>query len=141
MTTHTFPASIPVAINVSKSAVWTSRVLATLVTLFLLMDLTMKVLRVPVAVEGTVKLGYPAAVLVPLGLIQLVSLALYLIPRTSILGAIVWTGYLGGAVATHVRVGDPLFSHSLFPVYLGVAIWLSLWLREPRLRALVPFRG
>lgn len=141
MTTHTFPASIPVQLNVSKSAVWTSRVLTPLVTLFLLMDLTMKVLRVPVAVEGTVKLGYPAAVLVPLGLIQLVSLALYLIPRTSILGAIVWTGYLGGAVATHVRVGDPLFSHSLFPVYLGVAIWLSLWLREPRLRALVPFRG
>ena len=140
MTTHTFPASIP-AINVSKSALWTSRVLTTLVTLFLLMDLTMKVLRVPVAVEGTVKLGYSAAVLVPLGLIQLVALALYLIPRTSILGAIIWTGYLGGAVATHVRVADPLFSHSLFPVYLGVAIWLSLWLREPRLRALVPFRG
>lgn len=139
MTTHPFPASLP--INISKSALWTSRVLTTLVTLFLLMDLTMKVLRVPVAVEGTVKLGYPAAVLVPLGLIQLVSLALYLIPRTSILGAIIWTGYLGGAVATHVRVGDPLFSHSLFPVYLGVAIWLSLWLREPRLRALVPFRG
>lgn len=140
MTTHTFPASIP-AINVSKSALWTSRVLTTLVSLFLLMDLTMKVVRVPVAVEGTVKLGYPAAVLVPLGLIQLVALVLYLIPRTSILGAIIWTGYLGGAVATHVRVGDPLFSHSLFPVYLGVAIWLSLWLREPRLRALIPFRG
>jgi DoxX-like family len=138
MTTQTLDLA---PINISNAALWTSRVLTALITLFLGWDASMKVLRVPLAVEGTVTLGYPAAVLLPLGVIQLAALALYLIPRTAILGAIIWTGYLGGAVATHVRITDPLFSHSLFPVYLGIAIWLSLWLREPRLRALIPFRG
>ena len=102
------------------------------------MDATMKVMRVPAAVEGTQKFGYPPNVLVTLGIIQLVCIALYLIPRTSILGAILWTGYLGGAVATHVRVGDPLFSHILFPTYVAALLWGGLWLRDQRVRSLIP---
>ena len=122
----------------SSAQIWTGRVLSGLAVLFLIMDATMKVLRVPVAVEGTVKVGYSAGVLVPLGIIQLVCLVVYLVPRTSVLGAILWTGYLGGAVATHVRVGDPLFSHILFPTYVAALLWLGLWLRDPRLRAIIP---
>ena len=124
----------------SKAQIWTSRVLSGVAVLFLLMDATMKVLRLPVAVEGTKQVGYPDGVIVTLGVIQLVCLALYLIPRTAVLGAILWTGYLGGAVATHVRVGDPLFSHILFPTYVAALLWGALWLRDPRLRALVPIR-
>jgi len=122
--------------NLSSKAVWTGRVLSTLAVLFLTMDAAMKLLQVPEAVKGTIELGYPASVLVPLGIIQVVCLIAYLIPRTSILGAILWTGYLGGAIATHVRHGDPLFTHILFPVYVAVLLWAGLWLRDRRLRAL-----
>jgi DoxX-like protein len=124
----------------SSAQIWTGRVLSGLAVLFLLMDATMKVLRPPFVIEGTTKVGYSAGVILPLGIIQLVCLIIYLVPRTSVLGAILWTGYLGGAVATHVRVGDPLFSHILFPTYVAALLWLGLWLREPRLRALVPIR-
>lgn len=124
----------------SKRELWIGRVLSGLATLFLLFDATMKVLASPQAVEGTTTLGYPASVLLGLGLLQLGCTALYLAPPTSVLGAILWTGYLGGAVATHVRVGDPLFSHILFPTYVGAMLWGGLWLREPRLRALLPLR-
>jgi DoxX-like family len=117
--------------------VWIGRVLSGVAVLFLAMDATMKVLQLPVAVEGTKKLGYPAGVVLPLGIVQLVCLAAYLIPRTRVLGAILWTGYLGGAVATHVRVGDPLFSHILFPVYVAALLWGGLCLRDARLRAIV----
>ena len=91
-------------------------------------------------VEGTVQLGYPESVLLGLGIVLLACTVLYVIPRTAILGAILLTGYLGGAVATHVRVGNPLFTHVLFPVYLGVLIWGGLYLRDERLRALIPLR-
>jgi len=94
--------------------------------------------RVDPVVQGTVELGYPDTVLVPLGLVLLASTILYAIPATAVLGAILVTGYLGGAVATHVRVGNPLLTHTLFPVWLGIALWGALWLRDPRLRALVP---
>lgn len=106
--------------------------------LFLAVDLTGKLLRVAPVVEGTTQLGYPASVILPLGLIQLACLALYLVRRTSVLGAILWTGYLGGAVATHVRLGNPLFSHVLFPVLVGALLWLGLWLRDARVRSLLP---
>jgi hypothetical protein len=86
------------------------------------------------------QLGLPVALSVPLGVILLSSTLLYAIPRTSILGAILLTGYLGGAVLTHVRVGDPLFSHALFPVYLGMLMWFALYLRDARLRALIPVK-
>jgi len=119
---------------------WTGAVLSSLAVLFLLMDATMKLLRLPAVVESTKKLGYPVNVIFALGAIQLVCLILYLVPRTAVLGAILWTGYLGGAVATHVRIGDPLFTHILFPTYVAALLWGGLWLREPRLRAMLPLR-
>jgi hypothetical protein len=93
-----------------------------------------------IVVETTVQLGYPESVILGLGIVLLVCTVLYLIPRTSILGAILLTGYLGGAVATHVRVGEGLFP-VLFPVFLGVLIWLGLYLRDDRLRTLIPLRS
>ena len=120
---------------------WTARVLRSIAVLFLLMDATMKVLQSPIAVEGTKKLGYPVTMILPLGIIQLIAIALYLFPRTSVLGAIIFTGYLGGAVTTHVRMSDPLFSHILFPTYVAALLWLGIWLRDQRLRALLPIGG
>jgi hypothetical protein len=114
--------------------------MSALPALFLLMDAVMKFAKPKMVVEGTVKLGYPEAVILPLGVVLLVSTLLYILPATSVLGAILLTGYLGGAVATHVRVGDPLFSHTLFPVYFGALLWGGLVLRDPRLRALLPLR-
>jgi hypothetical protein len=107
-------------------------------TLFLLVDAAVKVLGVATASEATAQLGWSEPLLLPLGLLQLLCLALYLLPQTAVLGAVLWTGYLGGAVATHVRVGNPMFSHVLFPVYVGVLLWLGLWLRDARLRVLLP---
>ena len=116
----------------------TGLVLSGVAVLFLTVDAVMKLLRVPAAVEGTVALGYPEHVIVPLGVLQVVCLALYLHPRTAVLGALLWAGYLGGAVATHVRVGNPLFSHVLFPIYVAALLWLGLWLRDRRLREVLP---
>jgi hypothetical protein len=116
---------------------WIGRAVSAVPLLFLAVDAGMKAFRAAPAVEGTVALGYPDGVLVPLGLIQIACWILYAIPRTALLGAILWTGYLGGAVATHVRVGNPLFSHVLFPVYVGLLLWGGLWLRDARLRALI----
>jgi DoxX-like protein len=123
--------------SATTAQIGTGRVLSGIAVLFLAMDATMKVMRVPAAVKGTTELGYPAGVLVPLGIIQLVCLALYLIPRTRVLGAILWTGYFGGAVATHVRISNPLFSHVLFPVYVAALLWGGLYLRDVRLRAVL----
>ncbi len=117
--------------------VWSGRVLSGVAVLFLAMDAMIKVLQLPVAVEGTKKVGYPASAVLVLGIIQLICLAAYLIPRTRVFGAILWTGYLGGAVATHVRMGDPLFSHVLAPVYVAILLWGGLCLRDARLRAVV----
>jgi hypothetical protein len=121
--------------------IWAGRVLSGLAILFLTFDATMKVLKLAPAVEGTTQLGYPASVIVPLGVIQVVCLIVYLIPRTSVLGAVLWTGYLGGAIATHVRLSNPLFSHTLFPIYVAAFLWAGLWLRDPRVRAVLPFRS
>jgi hypothetical protein len=115
-------------------------VLSGLAVLFLLFDATLKVLQLPAALQGTIQLGYPKSVVLPLGIVQLACLAIYLFPRTSILGAVLWTGYLGGAIATHVRIGDPLFSHVLFPVYVAALLWGGLWLRDGQLRAILPLR-
>lgn len=105
-----------------------------LVLLFLLFDVTGKLLRVPQVVQGTMELGYPDGAVRLIGLILLVCVLLYAYPDTAVLGAIVLTGYLGGAVATQLRVGNPPFTHILFPVYVGALIWGSLLLREERLR-------
>src|SRR5436190_21855066 len=125
----------------TRFQLWSGRALSALAVLFLLFDATIKLLQLPVAVEGTKKVGYPGNVVFILGAIQLVCLIVYLVPRTAVLGAILWTGYLGGAVATHVRVGNPLFSHVLFPIYVAAIIWGGLWLREPHLRALFGIRA
>ena len=124
---------------ISKKALWAGHIISALPVLFLLLDSIGKFVRPAAVVEGTVKLGYSETVILPLGIVLLVCTALYAIPNTSVLGAILLTGYLGGAVATHVRVGDPLFSHVLVPVYVSVLVWLGLYLRDARLRALVPF--
>jgi hypothetical protein len=109
---------------------------------FLLMDVTMKLLQLPIAVEAGEQLGWPAASVIPLGIVLLICSALYAFPRTSVLGAVLLTAYLGGAVATHARIGSPLLiiSHTLFGVYLGVMVWGGLYLRNDRLRALTPYR-
>jgi hypothetical protein len=109
--------------------------------LFLLVDAAAKFAKPAAVVEGTIKAGYPESTLVPLGWVLLVSTVLYLIPRTCVLGAVLLTGYLGGAVATHVRIGHPLFSHTLFPVYFGIVLWGGLYLQDGRLRALLPLRS
>src|SRR5215813_11676371 len=109
----------------SKRRLWAGRILSGLAVAFLAFDCTIKLLQLTPAVESTV---------------QLVCLALYLIPRTAVLGAILWTGYLGGAIATHVRLGNPLFTHVLFPIYLAILIWGGLYLRDDRLRAIFPLR-
>ena len=126
--------------SVSKTRRWASYVLSALPVLFLLFDAGAKIAKAPFVIEGTVKVGYPESSIVGMGYTLLVCAILYVIPQTSVLGAILLTAYLGGAVATHVRISDPLFSHVLFPVYFGVMLWGGLYLREQRLRALVPFR-
>ena len=127
--------------NVTTAQRRTGIALSTVAVLFLLFDAIGKLARPQAVIEGTTQLGYPASVIVPLGIIQIVCLILYIVPRTSLIGALLWTGYLGGAVATHVRIGNPLFSHILFPTYVALLLWLGLWLREQRLRALLPLRA
>ena len=127
-------------VPVSQKTRWVGRIMSGLPALFLLVDGVMKLFQPPIVVETTVQLGYPASVIPALGIVLLVSTALYVIPRTSILGAILLTGYLGGAVATHVRVGNPLFSHTIFPVYVAAFVWGGLFFRDPRVRALIPLR-
>ncbi len=125
----------------SKGSIWAGRILSALVVLFLVFDSILKFFKPAVVVDAFVKLGLPMSLCIPIATICLVCTLLYVIPQTSILGAILLTGYLGGAVLTHTRVGDPLFSHALFPIYVGVLLWLGLYLRESRLRALIPWRG
>jgi hypothetical protein len=124
----------------SIRSVWVGRVMSAIAILFLFMDGAMKLVKPAVVVEGTVTLGYPESVIVPLGIVLLACVALYAIPATSVLGAIFLTGYLGGAIATHVRVGNPLFSHTLFPIYVALLIWGGLFFRDERVRALIPLR-
>ncbi|HEV7745358.1 MAG TPA: DoxX family protein [Pyrinomonadaceae bacterium] len=123
--------------SVSKGTLWGGRIMSWLPALFLLMDGVMKLFKPAIVVDGTVKLGYPENVIVPLGIVLTLCTVLYLIPRTAVLGAILLTGYLGGAVATHVRVGESLFSISL-PIIFGIMLWGGLYLRHYRLRKLIP---
>jgi len=125
----------------SKKRVWVGRVLSGLVVLFLIPDGIVKFIKPAPVVEAFAHVGLPLSLANVLGTLLLACIALYAIPRTSILGAILLTGYLGGAVATHLRAGDPLFSHILFPTYLGVLLWLGLYLRDDRVRVLIPLRS
>src|ERR1700730_10394016 len=135
-------ANAPVVKSSSK-VLWTGRILSGLVVLFLLVDAGFKLIKpLPApAVKAFGQLGYPVGLATGIGIVLLGCIALYLIPRTSVLGAILLTGYLGGAVASHVRVGDPWLSHALFPVYVGLLVWGALYLRDQRLRALIPWRS
>ncbi|WP_437585347.1 DoxX family protein [Sorangium sp. So ce1000] len=125
---------------VSNKKVWAGRILSGLSVAFLVFDSIGKLVMVPQVIEGSEQLGYPVSSIRGIGLTLLASVVTYAIPRTSVLGAILLTGYLGGAIATHVRVDNPLFSHVLFPVYVAAMIWGGLFLRDDRLRALVPLR-
>ena len=119
---------------------WAAYIVSALPVIFLLMDAAGKFIKPEAVVTGTVELGYQESMIVPLGVLLLACTVLYIIPKTSVLGAVLLTGYLGGAVATHVRLSNPLFTHQLFPVYLGALLWLGLYLRDARLRSLMPFR-
>ena len=126
--------------SISKKRLWAGRIISALPALFLLIDGVMKLVKPAPVVDATVRLGYPESVIVGLGLVLLVCTVLYMIPHTSVLGAILLRGYLGGAVATHVRVGDSLFP-VVFPSIVGVLIWAGLYLRDGLLRALIPLRS
>jgi DoxX-like family len=132
---------LSVTAPVSKSALWSGRVVSGLVIVFLLFDGAIKLVPWPVVTETMDRMGYGSSETLArsLGLITLVCTVLYAVPPTSILGAILLTGYLGGAIASHVRIGSPLFSHVLFGFYLGLMVWGGLWLRDRSLRALMPF--
>lgn len=125
----------------SKAHVWTGRALSGIVLLFMTLDGVTKLARVPAVVEASEQMGITPGALFAIGATALGCTILYAIPRTAALGAILLTGFLGGAVATHVRLGNPLLSHTLFPTYLGAMAWAGLVLRRPELRALLGLAG
>jgi hypothetical protein len=121
-----------------KWVIWTARVLSALSVLFMLFSASLKLVHAPGVVEAWVKMfGFQESTLTAIGLVELACAILYAVPRTSVLGAVLVTGYLGGAIATHVRLGQPDF---LTPLFLGVVVWAGIWLREPRLPELLPLR-
>jgi hypothetical protein len=121
----------------STRARWAGRILTGIAVLFLAMDLTFKFSTSKEIIEGTTQLGWAPHHLPIIGTIEIVCLLLYVIPRTAPLGAILWTGYLGAAIATHLRIDNPLFTHILFPIYVAAFIWGGLYLRDARVRALL----
>lgn len=123
-----------------KAMLWVGRVTTGLVALFLAFDSVIKLMQLDVVREAMQPLGYPDYLGLVIGIIEAICLVLYLVPQTAVLGAILITGVLGGAIASHLRVGDPLFSHVMFGVYVGVLAWGGLYLRDEKLRALIPFR-
>jgi hypothetical protein len=125
----------------SKAALWTGRVLSGIAILFLVFDTAIKFLGRPEVAASMQQLGYPTQLAIVIGSIELVCLLLYVIPATSVLGTILFTGYLGGAIATHLRLENPLFTHILFPTYIAALIWGGLYLRDARVRTLVALRG
>ncbi|HTF67132.1 MAG TPA: DoxX family protein, partial [Edaphobacter sp.] len=122
----------------SKARLYTGYTLTALAILFLLMDAGMKFTTIPQVVETQRQLGFPMHLTPGIGVVALACLALYAIPVTSVLGALLFTGYLGGAIALHLRVDNPLFSHILFPIYIALFIWGGIWLRDRTLRELFP---
>jgi hypothetical protein len=135
----------PVSIDTtapSKSRLLTGRILSTLTVLFLIMDIVFKFIRPipPQVMQSMTQLGFQPGLLTAIGILLTICTVLYVIPATSVLGAVLLTGYLGGAISVQVRVGNPLFGYILFPVYVSVLMWAGLYLREPRLLALLPLR-
>jgi hypothetical protein len=127
--------------SISRGALWTGRVMSGLVIAFLLMDGAMKLIPLQVVIDTSQQMAIPLDIIPTLGVLTLVGTLLYAWPRTAVLGAIILTGYLGGAIYAHFRLADPLFTHTLFGVYLGLLMWGGLYLRDPRVRALLPFRA
>lgn len=127
--------------DISKSRLWTGRIMSGLVILFMLFDAVFKFFVTPEAVAGTTELGWGVHHLVPLGILALIATLLYAIPATAVMGAVLLTGYFGGAIATHFRIDNPLFSHTLFPVYLAILMWAGTWLRNPKLSAIFPIKS
>ncbi|HVZ21192.1 MAG TPA: DoxX family protein [Vicinamibacterales bacterium] len=123
----------------SRGMIWTGRVLSGLAALFFAFDTGIKLLQMPVAVDSTVQLGYTAAAVPVIGVIEAACLLLYLVPRTAVLGALLFTAFLGGAVASHLRHGDGVFGFVLAPVYFGLVLWAGLWLRDGRARMLTTY--
>jgi len=128
-------------LQTSKSTIWIGRIVSGLPALFLLVDGAMKLVKPAVVVEATTKLGYSESLIVPIGIILIACTLLYLIPTTSVLGAILLTAYLGGAVATHVRAAEGGVFPIIFPIIFGALLWLGLYLNDTRLRALIPLRS
>jgi uncharacterized membrane protein (UPF0182 family) len=124
---------------VSKGRLWTGRIISAVVVLFLLFDSITKVMKVRAVMEASAQLGYPANTIVIIGVILLVCTVFYIIPQTAVLGAILLTGYLGGAVAANLRIGTSMFN-TLFPIVFAALAWTGIFLRESRLGALIPFR-
>jgi hypothetical protein len=116
---------------------WAARILTGIPVAFLMFDVAIKLVNPPIVAETSAKLGLPVALTAPTGILLAVCLALYLVRRTAPLGAVLLTGYLGGAVLTHWRVGDPLVSHTLFPIYVGALLWAGLYLRDDRVKRLL----
>ena len=131
-----FAAQRPVAVRTPKSVI-VGRVMSGIISALLILDASVKLFPSKVLIESSAQLGYPVGTMTPIGITLLTCVILYLIPRTSVFGALLLTGYLGGAIATHVRVGNPLFSHILFPTYVATIAWGGLYLRNEKLRALV----
>jgi hypothetical protein len=125
--------------SVSKGARWAGRIVSAVVVAFMIFDGVTKLVKVRQVIEATVRIGFPENTIVGIGVVLLVCTALYVIPKTSVLGAILLTGYLGGATAANVRAGSAAFN-TAFPIIFGVLVWLGVFLHEGRLRALIPFR-
>ncbi len=121
----------------TRAARWTSYALTGIAALFLALDAAMKLMAAPPSITATVQLGFAPQQVPVIGAIGVVCLVLYLVPRTAVLGAVLWTGYLGGAVAANLRVGNPLWTHTLFPIYVAALVWGGLYLRDPRARVLL----
>ena len=123
---------------IPKTTLWTGRVISAIVVLFMLFDSITKIMQVPEVMETSAKFGYPASMIPEIGTILFICIVLYVFPRTSILGAILMTGYFGGAVEANMRTGAPLFSNVLFPVYFGILLWVVLYLRSKNLLKIMP---
>ncbi|HEX4682260.1 MAG TPA: DoxX family protein [Gemmatimonadaceae bacterium] len=132
--------SIESAPAISRGALWTGRVLSTLCILFLVFDAVAHIVKPAPVIDAFNRLGFPLSLAAPIGVLELVCVAVYAFPPTAALGAVLLTGYLGGAIATNLRAGSPMFAETLFPVYFGIALWAGLILRDRRVLELVPPR-
>lgn len=126
--------------QISKTRLWTSRIISGIAVLFMLFDGIFKLVATKQVMESAPSLGFQEHHIIPMGLLALIPTLLYIFPRTAVLGAVLLTAYLGGAIATHFRLDNPLFSHMLFPVYIALLLWGGLWLRNEALRRLLPLQ-